>query len=111
MVMHDVLVIRAGALGDVLLTLPALHALRRRHPDSRVHVVGYPDVWQVADSLIDGVTSIDHPRFASLFTPEPSAGLCSWLSTFDAAIAWMVRDPRPALEAAGVETTHASPYP
>jgi ADP-heptose:LPS heptosyltransferase len=108
---NSILVIRAGALGDVLLALPALHALCRRCPDSRIHVVGYPDIWQVAGPLVNGITSIDHPRFASLFTAEPSSDLRIWLSGFDAAIAWMVRDPTHALQAAGIRTTHASPYP
>src|SRR5947209_119735 len=70
-----IVVIRAGALGDVLLTLPALHALRERYPDALIQVVGYPSTWEVAGDLTDEIVSIDHPRFASLYggssaTPE-----------------------------------------
>jgi len=54
-----IVVIRAGALGDVLLTLPALHALRERYPDAAIQVVGYPGIWEVAGDLADEIVSID----------------------------------------------------
>ena len=45
--MHDVrriLVIRGGAVGDFILTLPVLHALREHFPDARLDVMARPRV-------------------------------------------------------------------
>lgn len=38
--MGDTLVIRRGGLGDTLLMLPVLRALKRRHPDAELHFAG-----------------------------------------------------------------------
>ena len=38
------LVIRGGAIGDFILTLPALAALRCQFPQSSVELLGYPQI-------------------------------------------------------------------
>ena len=38
------LVLRGGAIGDFVLTLPVLQALRARWPESHLEVVGYPHI-------------------------------------------------------------------
>jgi ADP-heptose:LPS heptosyltransferase len=107
-----VLVLRAGALGDVVLSLPALRALRALYPDASLEVVGYPAFWQVAAPLVDAIHSIDSPLFAGLNSEAPSAELQAWLQDVDLVVAWTARDPGPALRAAGVPgVLHASPYP
>jgi len=109
---RTIAVIRAGALGDVVLTLPALRALSACHPRSMIRVAGYPQVWQAAESLVHDTTSIDSPVFAGLFTDSPSPALAAWLESVDLAVAWTVHDPRAAMEASGASTViHASPYP
>ncbi|MEY5016502.1 MAG: hypothetical protein RIS92_2860, partial [Verrucomicrobiota bacterium] len=40
----SILVIRGGALGDFILTLPAIGALRRAFPESRLEILGYPRI-------------------------------------------------------------------
>ena len=37
-----ILIIRGGALGDFLLTLPAMDAIRRRQPDAMITLVTRP---------------------------------------------------------------------
>lgn len=107
-----VLVIRAGALGDVVLTFPALQELHRRYPAARIDVVGYPALWEAAGDLVDRIESIDHPMFSGLFGGRPDDDLRTWLESVDLAIAWTTRDPSTSLHAAGVpEMVHASPYP
>ncbi len=39
-----ILVIRGGAIGDFILTLPVFSALRERFPEARLEVLGYPNV-------------------------------------------------------------------
>jgi ADP-heptose:LPS heptosyltransferase len=107
-----IVVLRPGALGDVILTLPAMHALRARHPDAHLTVVGSPTLWELGGSLVDERVSIDAAHFSSLYADEPSGELRAWLDGVDRFIAWTVLDPSPALRAAGVpEILHLSPYP
>lgn len=110
--MTRIVVIRAGALGDVLLSLPALRALRRRYPDATIDAVGYPDNWQVAGSLVDRIISIDSPMFSGLYTPDGDSRLIEWLRGADLVVAWTVRDPGSALRAADAgEVIWISPLP
>jgi hypothetical protein len=43
-----ILVIRGGAIGDFILTLPAIAALRRQFPAAHLEVLGYPHIAQLA---------------------------------------------------------------
>lgn len=107
-----IVVIRAGALGDVILTLPALRALRERYPGARIEVVGYPSIWRLAGPLVDSIASIDAPAFASLYTGMLSPDLRNWLQGIDLTIAWSTREIAPLLRDAGAaEVVSASPYP
>ena len=64
-----ILVIRGGALGDFILTLPAIRLLRETLPEAEVEVLGYPRI----ASLVDGrfyasrVRSIDYGPMAGFF--------------------------------------------
>ena len=44
--MRSILILRGGALGDFLLTLPLLRALRAAHPSARIELVGNADAAQ-----------------------------------------------------------------
>ncbi len=118
-----IVVIRAGALGDTVLTIPAIRALRLRYPEARIEAVGYPEVWEVARPLVDQSVSIERPALAGLLTGQASPELQAWLRgeddgasaaslPADLAVGWTTRDPRPLFAAAGVgHTIHASPFP
>ena len=45
--MSRILVLRRGGLGDTLLLLPVLRALRRAHPDARIHFAGVREFAEV----------------------------------------------------------------
>ncbi|MFI5357215.1 MAG: glycosyltransferase family 9 protein [Opitutales bacterium] len=57
--MKRILVLRGGALGDGLVTFPALQALRRRGPDAMIDLVGHVQVGAlaVAAGLVNRVES------------------------------------------------------
>ncbi len=66
----DVFVIRAGALGDSVLTLPLIRSINRELPGRKISVIGsYPMCALVKNSpSADFVYSIEEPSFSSFFT-------------------------------------------
>lgn len=121
--MRRIVVVRAGALGDVILTVPAVRALRLRYPEARIEVVGYPDLWEIAGPLADRRISVERPVMAGLLTGTASPDLLAWLRggsgeveeispPVDLAVCWTKRDCRAIFQAAGiVNTIQASPFP
>ena len=97
-----ILVIRGGAVGDFILTLPVLAALRRHYPEYRLEVLGYPSIaaLAVAGGLADDVSAVESPRFAGLFVPNGSwpdeAG--AWFSGFESIISYL-HDPQGVFQA------------
>ncbi len=70
--MEKIVVFRPGALGDTLLTLPALAALRRAFPRAWLSAVGnVPALALARDAgLVDEVASFDALCWAELFSAE-----------------------------------------
>lgn len=87
------LVIRGGALGDFLLTLPVLASLREAAPDSRVEILAYPAVAELARAcgLADEARSIEYGGLAGFFARgsvlEP--GLRDYFDRFDLVISYL----------------------
>jgi heptosyltransferase-2 len=92
-----ILVIRGGALGDFLLTLPVLAALRQHYPKRRLEILGYPSIASlaVAAGLADAVSAVESPRFAGFFVQNGSwsAQAGEWFSGFDRVISYL-HDPQ-----------------
>ena len=63
------LVVRGGAIGDFILTLPAIAALRSTFPETHLEVLGYPRVAELAQAggLIDGFRSIEAGPLSRFF--------------------------------------------
>ena len=87
-----ILLIRAGALGDCLLMLPALSALRANFPQARIDVMGYPERWEwvLGRGIVDAVHTIERPGMHLLFcsgveAPEP---LKSFLGSYDVVLSY-----------------------
>ncbi|HZS94292.1 MAG TPA: glycosyltransferase family 9 protein [Chloroflexota bacterium] len=105
--MRRILVVRAGALGDTVLALPAVRALRDRFPDARIAVAGYPANWEIAGDLVHEIHSIDHPIWAGLTVPGAAGALTRHLDGTDLVVAWTARQP----DLGTLPIIHASPYP
>ena len=78
-----ILVIRGGAIGDFILTLPVLAALRNRFPRADIEVLGYPRVASLAltGGLAKAVHAIESPGLASFFARDGSFDL-EWREFF-----------------------------
>ncbi len=92
-----ILVMRPGALGDVIVTLPLLAALRRQYPGSSIELMATPSYaeWLKAQGIVDAAWSIDRPAAGALFMPAdavmPAAG--EFFSQFQLAVSlWKHRD-------------------
>ena len=64
-----ILVIRGGAIGDFILTLPALAALRKQFPQTYLEVLGYPHIASLATlaGSANAVRSIEAKALAGFF--------------------------------------------
>lgn len=111
------LVIRGGALGDFLLTLPVLNALREAAPDSRIEMLAYPGIAALAKSagIIDDVRSIEYGPLSRFFTRDPALdpGFRDYFASFDLVINYLY-DPDGIftgnLRSAGVRRLIAGPH-
>ena len=87
------LVIRGGALGDFILTLPVLNALREAAPDSRLEVLAYPGIAALAETsgLIDAFRSIEYGPLAGFFTRGSvlDPGLRGYFASFDLILSYL----------------------
>jgi len=88
-----ILVIRGGAIGDFILTLPALAALRRQFPEAHVEVLGYPHIVQLAlaGGLADRVEHIEARPLAGFFARggELAENLADYFSEFDLIVSYL----------------------
>jgi ADP-heptose:LPS heptosyltransferase len=88
-----ILVIRGGAIGDFILTLPAIAALRRGFPAAHLEVLGYPHIAQLAlaGGLVDRVQSIEAGALAGFFARggDLSEDLADYFSEFDLILSYL----------------------
>jgi len=86
-------VIRGGAIGDFILTLPAIAALRRQFPDAHLEVLGYPHIIQLAQAggLVDRAQSIEARALAGFFARngELAGELVDYFSEFDIILSYL----------------------
>lgn len=66
------LVIRGGAIGDFVLTLPVFEAIRSRHEDAEITILGYPEIAEIAVGRrhANAVRRVDAVEWAALFSAE-----------------------------------------
>lgn len=115
-----ILIVRACAVGDFVLNLPALRALALEHPGCRFTLVGYPEKLAIAKVFlpIDSIHSIETLPWSELFVGP-------WKHStplqFDAAYVWMIADafarnlwrsgvPRVFLAPAFSDSVHAAEH-
>jgi heptosyltransferase-2 len=88
-----ILVIRGGAIGDFILTLPAIAALRRQFPRAWLEVLGYPHIVQlaVAGRLVDRAQFIEARPLAGFFARhgELAPDMADYFSEFDLIVSYL----------------------
>jgi ADP-heptose:LPS heptosyltransferase len=88
-----ILVIRGGAIGDFILTLPAIAALQKQFPQSHIEVLGYPHIVQLAQlgGLVHAVKPIEARPLAGFFARDGQLAeeLSDYFSDFDIIISYL----------------------
>lgn len=88
-----ILVIRGGAIGDFILTLPAVTALRERFASAHLEVLGYPHIARLAlaAGLVDRVQPIEARGLAGFFARhgELEEDLKDYFSEFDLILSYL----------------------
>ncbi|HZR06220.1 MAG TPA: glycosyltransferase family 9 protein [Candidatus Udaeobacter sp.] len=91
--MDRILVIRSGAIGDFILTLPALKALRDAYPDAHIEILGYKHIAALAENRLyaQAVRSIEYGPLSSFFAKNSKlpAELADYFATFDLIVSYL----------------------
>jgi len=91
--MNRILVIRGGAIGDFILTLPALKALRDARSQAHIEILGYKHIAVLAENRFyaQAVHSIEYGPLARFFArnSELSAELADYFAGFDLIISYL----------------------
>jgi heptosyltransferase-2 len=91
--MNRILVIRGGAIGDFILTLPALKALRDARPHAHIEILGYKHIAVLAENRFyaQAVHSIEYGRLARFFArnSELPAELADYFAGFDLIVSYL----------------------
>lgn len=97
-----ILVIRGGAIGDFILTLPAIALLRESFPEAHLEILGYRHIATLAERsrYADAVRSIDYAPLARFFNPKSDLDpeLSDYFASFQQVISY-IYDPDGLFEA------------
>jgi heptosyltransferase-3 len=87
------LVIRGGAIGDFILTLPALKALRDAYPRAHIEILGYEHIAVLAENRFyaQAARSIEYGPLSTFFAKnaELPSKLVSYFAGFDLIISYL----------------------
>ena len=109
--MGKILVIRGGAIGDFILTVPAIRLLAEGLPEVELEVMGYNPIISLAEAsgYAKRTRSIEYGALASFFAKgaDLNEELCAYFAAFSVVVSYLY-DPdgifRENLERAGVQT-------
>ena len=91
--MNRILVIRGGAIGDFILTLPALRALREAYPKAHVEILGYKHIVALAENRFytQATRSIEYGLLSSFFgkSSELPDELVNYFGGFDLIVSYL----------------------
>ena len=97
-----ILVIRGGAIGDFILTLPAIRLLRENFPDAHLEILGYQHIISLAKGryYAAATRSIEYGPMAGFFVPhsELAPDLVEYFASFQQVISYLF-DPEGFFEA------------
>jgi heptosyltransferase-3 len=114
--MNRILIIRGGAIGDFVLTLPAIKLLRDRFRQAHIEILGYKHIAALAENRFyaDAIRSLESGALARFFAmdSELPAEWANYFASFDLIVSYLF-DPdgifETNLKRAGIKTYLAGP--
>jgi heptosyltransferase-2 len=100
--MNRILVVRGGAIGDFVLTLPAIKLLRDRFAEAHIEILGHKHIASLAEKRFyaDAVRSIESGPLARFFAKDSDlpAEWTNYFASFDLIVSYLF-DPDRVFEA------------
>lgn len=91
--MNRILVIRGGAIGDFVLTLPAIKLVRDRFPGAHIEILGHKHIIALAEKRFyaDAIRSIEEGPLARFFVKDAvlPAELIAYFGSFDLIVSYL----------------------
>jgi heptosyltransferase-3 len=91
--LNRILVIRGGAIGDFVLTLPALKLLREAFPSAHIEILGYKHIIALGEigGYANATRSIEYAPLSSFFTPgaELAPELVEYFGSFEQIVSYL----------------------
>jgi heptosyltransferase-2 len=91
--MNRILMVRGGAIGDFILTLPALKALRDSYPHAHIEILGYKHIAVLAENRFyaQAARSIEYGPLSTFFAKnaELPSELVTYFAGFDSLISYL----------------------
>ncbi|MCX6978770.1 MAG: glycosyltransferase family 9 protein [Verrucomicrobia bacterium] len=88
-----ILVIRGGAIGDFILTLPAIRLLRENFPAAHLEILGYTHIAALAKGRFyaDATRSIEYSALAGFFIPNSTLApdLVDYFASFHQVVSYL----------------------
>ncbi len=94
-----ILAIRGGAIGDFILTLPAIRMLRQTLPHCHLEILGYRHIAELAlhggpepgTTYADAVRNIEYGPLAAFFARggQLAPDLCAYFAGFQQVVSWL----------------------
>jgi heptosyltransferase-2 len=88
-----ILVIRGGAIGDFVLTLPAIRLLRENFPQAHLEILGYKHIVALAEGRFyaDATRSIEYGGLSRFFIPgtELPEDLAEYFASFQQIVSYL----------------------
>ena len=91
--MNRILVIRGGAIGDFILTLPAIKLLRDRFPKAHIEILGYKHITALAEKRFyaEAVRSLESGELGRFFAKDSElpAEWANYFAGFDLILSYL----------------------
>jgi heptosyltransferase-3 len=91
--MNRILIIRGGAIGDFVLTLPAIKLLRDRFPRAQIEILGYPHIAALAEKRFyaNALRSLEAGPLARFFAKNSDlpAEWANYFASFDLVVSYL----------------------
>jgi len=111
--MGKIIILRPGALGDFVMTLPIVAGLRERYPEAYIEVLARGSIATLAGGIAARTGDLDAAGLHAFFAPGVPANpkAADFIRSFDLAISWLGDDFHRAASGIGSTVVSVPPLP